>query len=379
MKWTTIQIIIASVLLLVALAMVPLSSSFAASAPHATASISVDLTNPFSPAYQHSYRQGVLPTTKQWQQMHSYQNEHPQVAAASTNKTLTYGGGIDGIGVTSGKEKVYLVFWGQQWGLESTNNKGNLTFSGDPMQAAPYLQSMFKGLGTGGEKWSGTMTQYCDGPSVKNGATSCPAGAPHVGYPTGGALAGVWYDNSGLEPAAATGHDLAQEAINAAAHFGNKTAASNRYAQYVIVSSPLADPDNFLLAGFCAWHDYNSDKTLSGGAATSPYGDVAFTNLPYVANMGTLCGANFVNAGSTGLVDGFSVVEGHEYAETITDQNPAGGWTNPTGGENGDECAWIKPGQNGGGGNVMTSNGAYAMQATWSNDTNECDLAHAIV
>jgi serine protease len=28
---------------------------------------------------------------------------------------------------------------------------------------APYLQQLFKGLGTGGELWSGVMTQYCQG------------------------------------------------------------------------------------------------------------------------------------------------------------------------------------------------------------------------
>jgi serine protease len=38
--------------------------------------------------------------------------------------------------------------------------------------------------------------------------------------------------------------------------------------------------------------------------------------------------------------------DGHEYAETITDQNLAGGSVNNTGSsftgqENGDECAWI--------------------------------------
>lgn len=56
------------------------------------------------------------------------------------------------------------------------------------------------------------------------------------------------------------------------------------------------------------------------------------------------------------------MVEGHEYAETITDQNPAGGWTNTTsrtysGQENADECAWIAPGSAGGAGNVSTTAG----------------------
>src|SRR4051794_32497574 len=29
---------------------------------------------------------------------------------------LRYGGGVDSIGVTTGAPKVYIVFWGNQWG-----------------------------------------------------------------------------------------------------------------------------------------------------------------------------------------------------------------------------------------------------------------------
>jgi serine protease len=87
-----------------------------------------------------------------------------------------------------------------------------------------------------GELWSGAMTQYCDGPLVSLGATTCPAGAAHVGYPTGGALAGVWYDNAAAAPRTATDAQLGTEAVKAASHFGNTTAAANRYAQYVVLS-----------------------------------------------------------------------------------------------------------------------------------------------
>ncbi|MBV9821426.1 MAG: hypothetical protein JO144_04220, partial [Actinobacteria bacterium] len=123
--------------------------------------------------------------------------------ALTSSTTLQYGGGVDGIGVTTGKEKVYIVFWGTQWGTSSTNSSGNLTFSNDTLGAANRVQQMFKGLGTGGEAWSGVMTQYCDG--VAYGATSCPSGnGLHVKYPTGGGtLAGVWYDNSAAAPSAA--------------------------------------------------------------------------------------------------------------------------------------------------------------------------------
>jgi hypothetical protein len=331
-------------------------------------------TNPFDPSFQHSYRHGAVPTVQQSAKMNGYLQAHPSVAAANT---LAFGGGIDGIGVTSGTPKVYLVFFGTQWGTQSTDSGGNLTFSNDPSGGAPYIQKLFKGIGTGGETWSGVMTQYCDGPTVASGATTCPSGAPHVGYPSSGAFAGVWYDNSAAEPNTASGNALAKEAIKAASHFGNTTAAANRFAQYDILSAHGTNPDNYQTGGFCAWHDYNGDTTLSGGAASSSVGDVAFTNMPYVMDQGASCGQNFVNA--NGPVDGYSIVNGHEYAETVSDQNPAGGWTNPSSGEeNGDECAWISSGQ-GASANVATGSGTFAMQSTWSNDTNRCDIAHTII
>ena len=225
---------------------------------------------------------------------------------------------------------------------------------------------MFKGLGTGGEQWSGVMTQYCEG--VSAGAQTCPATARHVAYPHGGALAGVWVDESASSPPQATGSQLAQEAINAATHFGNTTAADNRDAQYVILSPIHTDPDGWEEDSFCAWHDWNGDPALSGGAVPSPDGDVAFTNLPYIAEAG-FCGKNFVRPGTAGSLDGVSIVAGHEYAETITDQNPAGGWVDPGDNETADKCAWKQTGT----GKVALltlPTGTFAMQGIWANNAN---------
>ena len=379
------------------------SFAFAGVAVAKDAGNATDAINPHSPRYGHPYRHGVHPTRETHEKMKAWEAanrgvvrpadaEHkeqssvgatePAIAAAATGpETLSFGGGVDSIGVTSGAPKVYLVFWGTQWGTEGTNSNGYATFTGDPSNAAPYIQAWIKGLGTNGELWSGVMTQYCDGSQVAVGATSCPSGAPHVGYPSG-ALAGIWYDNSAASPSQASGKQLAAEAVKAAGHFGNTTQASNRYAQYVILSPTGTHPDGFNTpgGGFCAWHDYNGDTTLSGGgAAPSPYGDIAFTNMPYVADLGASCGANFVS----NSLDGYSIVGGHEYAETLTDQNPAGGWVNNTGSsftgqENGDECAWISSGQ-GAAALVAFSTGSFAMQSTWSNDTNRCDISHPTV
>lgn len=350
-------------------------ASAAAAAPVA----SRPAVNPYSPAYRHPYRRGVVPTIGQLGKIRRWARTHAAAAAVSVNN-LSYGGGIDGIGVTTGREKVYLVLYGSQWGTLSTDSHGDLNASGDSQGELPYLQELMKGLGTGGELWSGVMTQYCQG--IATGAQSCPAGnTQHVAYPAGGALAGVWADESAASPSSATGHQLGAEAVRAAAHFGNTTAAANRDAQYVVMSPTGTDPDGWLENGFCAWHDYNGDTTLTGGAVTSPYGDIAFTNLPYIPDAGFGCGQDFVNF--NGPLDGVSIVEGHEYAETITDQNPAGGWTDSSSNETGDKCAWITPGTDGGAFDVTTSKGTFAMQTTWANDgaggAGSCEARHAVV
>lgn len=323
-------------------------------------------------AQGHAYRHGAVP-------MRGARGASSHATPNASSNDLNYGGGVDNIGVTTGAEKVYVIFYGSQWGTQSTNSSGYAAFSGDPSGEAPRVQALFKGLGTNNELWSGVMTQYCEG--IASGSQSCPSTAAHVAYPTGGALAGVWADESSASPSSATGNQLANEAIKAAGHFGNTTAASNRDAQYVILSPTGTTPDGFNTSSgnFCAWHDWNGDTSLSGGAASSSYGDIAFTNDPYITDAGSSCGQGYVNSGSAGTLDGVTIVFGHEYAETVTDQNPAGGWTDSSGQENADKCAWNGTGGTGGAQNVAFSTGSFPMQATWSNDSSSCQISHAVV
>jgi hypothetical protein len=307
---------------------------------------------------------------------------------------LSYGGGVAGQGVMSGaKTKVYLVFYGNQWGTQGTDANGNAKFSGDAAGAAGAAQQMFKGIGTNNERWSADLTQWCDGAGVATGAYSCPTNLPasqFVPYQSGGTLAGVWYDNAGAEPTNVDGHGLALEANKAAGHFGNTNAAANRNAYYIIMSPHGTDPDGYQnpTTGYCAWHDWNNDAAnLTGGAAPSSYGnDIAFSNQPYNVDMGQSCGTNFVTAGSAGTLDGYTMTLGHEWHEMMSDTYPNTAWSNPgtnggtQGYENSDECAWIAPGQAGGAARVnFGSYGSYAEQASWSNDTNSCAISHPIV
>ena len=293
---------------------------------------------------------------------------------------LTYGGAIDGVGVTTGPPRVYLVFWGSQWGTHGTKVVGGNTYdtySGDPQGMAPDLEGFFTGLGTNAETWSGVATQYCQGVAV--GTVSCPSNVQHVGYPTGGAFAGAWEDTSSAAPQQASAAQLATEAENAAGHF-HTNQASNPNAQYFIVSPTGTHPDGFGPSGnFCAWHDYTGDNF--GTSVSQPNGVLAFTNMPYVTDLGASCGENFVNAGSAGTLDGVTIVGGHEYTETITDQFPAGGWTDRSGNEIGDKCAWISSGQ-GAAQNITLATGTFAIQSMWANDFNGgsggCEVSHSI-
>jgi hypothetical protein len=304
-----------------------------------------------STASTHAYRHGLVPTYQPGAR-DSY-NGHTAGPGSGGSKALHYGGGVGGVGVTSGQEQVYLVFWGSQW---STSDA-----------VATRTQNFFSGIGTNNEGWSRVMADYCEG--VTAGSTTCPSSAPHVAYPASSVLAGVWFDNTSAAPSQASEAALVAEANRSASHFANSTPASNRYAQYVILSPHGTHPDGFntSTANWCAWHDYTGDSSLGGTVGTM--GPIAFTNDPYLPDAGTSCGQGFVN-GSAGTLDGISIVYGHEYAETITDQFPAGGWTDTSGAENADKCAWISPGRTGGAGNITLSTGSFPVQSTWSNLAN---------
>ena len=85
-----------------------------------------------------------------------------------------------------------------------------------------------------------------------------------------------------------------------------------------------------------------------------------------MTDAGASCGANFNGLGAKA---GITIVEGHELAETITDQFPSKGWLDSGGAENGDKCAWISSGQ-GASANTTFSSGTFPVQSLFSNAFN---------
>ncbi len=80
------------------------------------------------------------------------------------------------------------------------------------------------------------------------------------------------------------------------------------------------------------------------------------------------CGANITTApkDETGTDEGVTIVEGHEYGESVTDPNPPSGWYSNQAGEIGDACAWI---------NIQNDpfgKKSYTSQPMYSNATESC-------
>jgi hypothetical protein len=238
-------------------------------------------------------------------------------SASSTSNLIYHGGPIQGA------PKIYLIEWGS-WTAST----------GDPDGEGPVLQSFLKGIG--GSSWLNTVTQYYQ----KNGT--------HVGNASG-SLAGVWNDTTS-PPAVVQDSDIGNEAIKAAAHFGNYTTS----ASYVI-ATPHLDNDVGFAVEYCAWH--SSEKAPNGKT-------IAFTNLPYIPDAAQSCGEGSVN--NPGTLDGVSIVEGHEQGETETDPHPSSGWVDSSGNEIGDKCAWT------GLQNTTFSTGTYPTQPLWSNASASC-------
>jgi len=246
-------------------------------------------------------------------------------------------------GVIEGSPKVFIDYWGPQW------STGFSTGGFTSAEAQSYVQGFLGGVG--GSSWANSTTQYCQG--VPSGTTNCAnvSGATYVTNPTG-QLAGTWNDTTAL-PSKISQSAIAAEAAVAAAHFGYYAGAD------YMVFTPSGHSESGFGTQWCAYHSSTSSTS----------GTLSFAYMPYQPDAGTSCGMNFVNAGSAGYFDGFSIVGGHEYGETITDPFPSTGWLDGSGAENGDKCAWISSGQ-GAATNISLGLAQYAVQSLWSNAFN---------
>jgi Ricin-type beta-trefoil lectin domain/Putative Ig domain len=261
---------------------------------------------------------------------------------------------------------VYLLLWGPNW-------------STDPSQeaSAQYLEYFYGGLGVlAQDDWSTITSQYADG----------------SGHPVfnGSVFAGAFQD---VNPPP-TGATQTQIAAEADAFATTHALADLTDSQIVVATQEGTCPAGFdglsTICGTpgtnCGWHSSSNE----------PY-----TNLPYLLDaaaapgtttQGTACGEDAVN-GMTGTNDGFSLVGGDEYADTITNPYPAGSvapspspspaWVDSSdsvsGGEIADKCLWSAGGYTKDL-SLSTPSGpeSFAVQSLWSNAAGGCVLTGAV-
>jgi hypothetical protein len=256
--------------------------------------------------------------------------------------------------------KIYLVLWG--WGEAGAFNHSTPGQPANDPDGVAVLMTRFVSA-IGGTTWDGIVTQYYQ--SNYDGTFSNITNPKQE-------LAGVWHDDTtpihdNLSPL-----ELAQEAGRAQQHFGVTSLAN---VNFVVATPQMYNDAGFNQGSYCAWHDYVTSISYPGVTT-----GLAFTNMPYVLNLGGSCGQDFVNPAPAGDHDGVTIVLGHEIAETFTDpgaeeaagQVQNGAWFDYQGWEIGDKCAWVGDGLQVPGSpfNMLGNDGkTYPVQALWSNQT----------
>jgi serine protease len=216
--------------------------------------------------------------------------------------------------------KTYVVYWGAAW-----------TGSGDPKGVQTYLNNFLGHVG--GTSWNATVTQYTQSDGT------------HTGNPANN-FGGSYVDSSSNPPSSPTQSQMAAEAVKAAAHFGDYSVS----AQYIVAMPTGVSPSGFKTQ-YCAYHS----STSANGST------ISWTNLPYLPDAGSGCGAGSVTGSA---LDGVSIVEGHEYAEAETDPQPNSGWLDGSGAEIGDKCAWVALAD------TNLNGTSFPTQPLWSNAAN---------
>ena len=292
------------------------------------------------------------------------------VVASQTNDLVYHGGhaGTGAIGVET-RPAVYLVYWGAEWatGFTTPDSNGTLYTSATLQH---YVNTLFANIG--GSAWAGVQTQYCR--NVPVGTTSCKgiAGAQYVTNPPG-QLKGVWTDSTPVPSDIVTlglaenlvDDPIAMEAMRASAHF-----KYNALATYIILTPPRTIGTGQPV--YCGYHTQTTSVDGLGNPYRLQYAFIPFLNMDWPGLGDGGCGMHFVNATSDsfghGIFDGYSIVDGHEYSEAVTDPDNFAsfqdGWNDNAGGnENGDKCAWDPTTAN-----VPIGGYTFAMQPTWSNE-----------
>ncbi len=220
--------------------------------------------------------------------------------------------------------------------------KSNLINHGGPVQNAPVVYIDFWGWGSDPSGEQSYLTNFLG--SV--GGSNWLASVNQYGASNNTRLGGTWSDSTAV-PSAPSDAQIQATAARAASHFGTGGSVNVE----IVVATPTGHSTPGFGTQWCAYH---------GAVSSNP--NITYTDLPYMSDAGASCGSGSVTGSS---LDGVSIVEGHELAETITDPL-LNAWYDAGGEENGDLCAWT------GLHTISTSGGTFAVQPLWSNSAGGC-------
>ena len=247
--------------------------------------------------------------------LHGAPEPHLQADRASHHggggsSLLAYGGGS-----ILATNTTQAIFWGSEWTSAS--------FAGDKIAG---LDTFFGGFGNSG--LAGLSTEYY-GP-VNTYVTKQSTYLGHVIDTTAAPSKAITVNQAVAEACKITGQ------------------APDPNGVYFLYTSTGAGH-----VSYCAWHSWGN---CSNGAPIQ---------VAYMPNIDGLAGCNPSDTYGTGHSEGLAAlanVTSHELSEAITDPRGAG-WTDSSGAEYGDKCAWTFTGP------VTLSNGStWKLQQEWSNN-----------
>jgi hypothetical protein len=223
--------------------------------------------------------------------------------------------------IMSSATTVQPIFWGTQW--------SNSSFTQDKVSG---LESFYSAVG--GSHYLATNSEYTD-----------LSGATHVST-------SVVRANSLFDASASPGHAPKTSAILAEVCKMIANPSPNAYYP-VYTDTPRGH------AGYCAWHSWGQCNGVN----------VQFGFFFSLDNDSGCSPADDGSGRSLGLI-ALANVTGHELSEMLTD--PRGnGWTDSSGNENADKCAWVfsQPAQ--------LNGSTWTVQGNWSNQAYDSNTGFA--
>lgn len=252
-------------------------------------------------------------------------NLRHNAASPFAGSNLTYGGGP----VMGGTTNVYAIFWEPTGNVSSNYNSLIERYFGD----------------VGGSPLYNNNTQYTD-----SGGN----------FPSNTVLAGSWVDTSAYPESPLLDSDIQNEVTNAQNANGWSSSIDNVFFVFTEAGQDLCFDNTFSQCAsnaFCAYHNVFGSNTI-------------YAAMPYAASFSCNPGSSPNNDDADQTIN----VTSHEQMEAATDPL-LNAWTDSSGNEIGDKCAWMFGSLDANGGNVNFNGNEYILQQEWDNNVSGCVLS----